>query len=55
MAIAVIGGVVSSTVLSLIVVPAFYLAVEGMKARVRTWRGLPPHSLREPPAPAPAE
>jgi hydrophobic/amphiphilic exporter-1 (mainly G- bacteria), HAE1 family len=34
MAIAVIGGVISSTVLSLIVVPAFYLAVEGLKARV---------------------
>jgi HAE1 family hydrophobic/amphiphilic exporter-1 len=55
MAIAVIGGVVSSTILSLVVVPAFYLAVEGMKARVRTWRGLPPHSLPEPPSPAPAE
>lgn len=55
MAIAVIGGVVSSTVLSLIVVPAFYLAVEGIKARLRVWRGLPPHSLREPPAAAPAE
>jgi hydrophobe/amphiphile efflux-1 (HAE1) family protein len=34
MAIAVIGGVVSSTVLSLVVVPAFYLAVEGLKAKV---------------------
>lgn len=55
MAIAVIGGVVSSTVLSLIVVPAFYLAVEGMKARVRTWRGLPPHSLRDPSPAEPAE
>ncbi|MDB4934077.1 MAG: multidrug efflux transporter, partial [Labilithrix sp.] len=55
MAIAVIGGVISSTVLSLIVVPAFYLAVEGMKARVRTWRGLPPHSLPERPSAAPAE
>lgn len=55
MAIAVIGGVVSSTVLSLVVVPAFYLAVEGVKARLRVWRGLPPHSLREPPAAAPAE
>ena len=55
MAIAVIGGVVSSTVLSLIVVPAFYLAVEGLKARVRTARGLPPHSLRAPPIGDPAE
>jgi multidrug efflux pump subunit AcrB len=42
MAIAVIGGVISSTVLSLIVVPAFYLAVEGAKSRIRVWRGLPP-------------
>jgi hydrophobe/amphiphile efflux-1 (HAE1) family protein len=32
MAIAVIGGVVSSTLLSLIVVPVFYLAIEGLKA-----------------------
>jgi HAE1 family hydrophobic/amphiphilic exporter-1 len=32
MAIAVIGGVVSSTLLSLIVVPAFYLAIEALKA-----------------------
>jgi hydrophobic/amphiphilic exporter-1 (mainly G- bacteria), HAE1 family len=55
MAIAVIGGVISSTVLSLIVVPAFYLTVEGMKARVRIWRGLPPHSLRTPPSASPAE
>lgn len=46
MAIAVIGGVVSSTVLSLVVVPAFYLAVENAKARIRLWRGLPPHSIR---------
>ena len=52
MAIAVIGGVVSSTVLSLVVVPAFYLAVEGIKARLRIARGLPPHSIR---APSPAE
>lgn len=48
MAIAVIGGVISSTVLSLVVVPAFYLAVEGVKARIRTARGLPPHSIRQP-------
>ena len=34
MAIAVIGGVVSSTLLSLVVVPAFYLAIEGAKARL---------------------
>ncbi|MBS2020610.1 MAG: efflux RND transporter permease subunit [Deltaproteobacteria bacterium] len=52
MAIAVIGGVVASTVLSLVVVPAFYLAVEGAKARLRIARGLPPHSIRQP---SPAE
>jgi len=34
MAIAVIGGVVSSTLLSLVVVPALYLAVEGAKRAV---------------------
>jgi HAE1 family hydrophobic/amphiphilic exporter-1 len=43
MAIAVIGGVVSSTVLSLVVVPAFYLGVEGARAKIRRWRGLPEH------------
>jgi HAE1 family hydrophobic/amphiphilic exporter-1 len=32
MAIAVIGGVISSTLLSLIVVPVFYLAIENLKA-----------------------
>jgi hydrophobe/amphiphile efflux-1 (HAE1) family protein len=48
MAIAVIGGVVSSTVLSLVIVPAFYLAVENAKARIRRWRGLPEHSIRQP-------
>jgi hydrophobe/amphiphile efflux-1 (HAE1) family protein len=32
MAVAVIGGVISSTMLSLIVVPAFYLAIEGAKS-----------------------
>jgi hypothetical protein len=31
MAIAVIGGVISSTLLSLIVVPVFYLAIENFK------------------------
>jgi hydrophobe/amphiphile efflux-1 (HAE1) family protein len=34
MAIAIIGGVVSSTLLSLVVVPVFYLVVEGLKAHV---------------------
>jgi multidrug efflux pump subunit AcrB len=35
MSIAVIGGVVSSTLLSLVVVPVFYLAIEGVKKRLR--------------------
>jgi Cu/Ag efflux pump CusA len=34
MSIAVIGGVVSSTLLSLVIVPVFYLAIEGLKARL---------------------
>ncbi|HMY21919.1 MAG TPA: efflux RND transporter permease subunit, partial [Polyangium sp.] len=34
MAISVIGGVVSSTLLSLVVVPAFYLAIENLKAKM---------------------
>jgi hydrophobic/amphiphilic exporter-1 (mainly G- bacteria), HAE1 family len=40
MAIAVIGGVISSTLLSLVVVPVFYLSIEGGKARIaqaRRW------------------
>jgi hypothetical protein len=32
--VAVIGGVISSTLLSLVVVPVFYLAIEGAKARL---------------------
>src|SRR5678815_381589 len=35
MSIAVIGGVVSSTLLSLVVVPVFYLAIEALKARLK--------------------
>jgi hydrophobic/amphiphilic exporter-1 (mainly G- bacteria), HAE1 family len=39
MAIAVIGGVISSTLLSLVVVPVFYLTVENFKGRVgRLWQ-----------------
>ena len=38
MAIAVIGGVISSTLLSLVVVPVFYLTIEGAKARLRRLR-----------------
>jgi HAE1 family hydrophobic/amphiphilic exporter-1 len=41
MAIAVIGGVISSTLLSLIVVPVVYLSVENLKAFLaRAWRWL---------------
>jgi len=54
MAIAVIGGVISSTLLSLIVVPAFYVAIENVKGWIRRLRGLPPVSRREPLG-APAE
>jgi hydrophobe/amphiphile efflux-1 (HAE1) family protein len=49
MAIAVIGGVVSSTLLSLVVVPAFYLAIEGAKHRLARLFGRAP---RESAAPA---
>jgi multidrug efflux pump subunit AcrB len=48
MAIAVIGGVISSTLLSLLVVPAFYVAIENLKGLIRRLRGLPPMSRREP-------
>jgi hydrophobe/amphiphile efflux-1 (HAE1) family protein len=43
MAIAVIGGVVSSTVLSLVVVPALYLAVENAKDRIFGLRRVSQH------------
>jgi hydrophobe/amphiphile efflux-1 (HAE1) family protein len=51
MAIAVIGGVVSSTLLSLVVVPAFYLAIENAKARIAGWF---PAKAAPPPASAAA-
>ena len=57
MAIAVIGGVVSSTLLSLIVVPVFYLAIEGTKAwlaRMLRRLGVVRHSV-PPPFAAPVE
>jgi multidrug efflux pump subunit AcrB len=38
MAIAVIGGVISSTLLSLVVVPVFYLALENLKAKLKRKR-----------------
>jgi HAE1 family hydrophobic/amphiphilic exporter-1 len=47
MAIAVIGGVISSTLLSLVVVPAFYLGIEGAKMHIGGWLGLKP-SVPEP-------
>ncbi|HEX2732454.1 MAG TPA: efflux RND transporter permease subunit [Polyangiaceae bacterium] len=37
MAVAVIGGVISSTLLSLIVVPVFYLTIENIKAWIGRW------------------
>ena len=57
MAIAVIGGVISSTLLSLLVVPAFYVAIENLKGFVRRLRGVAPVSRRNPPEAigAPAE
>ncbi|CAN5496065.1 efflux RND transporter permease subunit [soil metagenome] len=52
MAIAVIGGVVSSTLLSLIVVPVFYLTIEGGKSRLSKLFGF---SKKPEPSPTPAE
>ena len=46
-AIATIGGLLTSTMLTLVVVPVAYLLVEGAVARVRTWRRAPmPAGLR---------
>jgi hydrophobe/amphiphile efflux-1 (HAE1) family protein len=39
MAVAVIGGLIVSTALSLLVVPAFYLLADNAKSRLATWRG----------------
>ena len=39
LAVAVIGGMVSSTLLTLVVVPAVYSLVEGGLARLDRWRG----------------
>ena len=38
MAVAVIGGLIVSTVLSLLVVPAFYVVADGAKVRIGAWR-----------------
>ena len=54
MAIAVIGGVISSTILSLVVVPVVYLAIENSKAFFAKLFGIKPKT-EEPHAPAPAE
>jgi len=55
MAIAVIGGVVSSTLLSLIVVPVFYLALESVKKWLGITAKAGPASLRSASVPSPAE
>lgn len=55
MAIAVIGGVISSTLLSLVVVPVCYLAIENAKARLRRWFGKPTLPQPAPAEPPPAE
>lgn len=47
MSIAVIGGVVSSTLLSLIVVPVFYLAIERVKERLGIRAGAVPAELSD--------
>jgi hydrophobe/amphiphile efflux-1 (HAE1) family protein len=53
MAIAVIGGVISSTLLSLVVVPVCYLTIENAKGRIRRWLGRPePSVARAPVGPA---
>jgi len=46
MAIAVIGGVISSTLLSLLVVPSFYVAIENLQAKLRSLRGKGPRESR---------
>jgi hydrophobic/amphiphilic exporter-1 (mainly G- bacteria), HAE1 family len=48
MAIAVIGGVISSTLLSLVVVPVFYLTIENIKDRLRRLRRGKPSAASEP-------
>ena len=55
MAIAVIGGVISSTLLSLVVVPVFYLSIENGKSGLARLRGWVRRKLGRPePRPAPA-
>jgi hypothetical protein len=45
MAIAVLGGLILSTVLSLYVVPAFYVLADRGKRTIRRWRKLPEEDL----------
>lgn len=66
MAIAIIGGVISSTALSLIVVPVVYLSIENGKGQLARWFGRAPVEIEDeghprpiaaeapPPRPAPA-
>ncbi len=53
MAVAVLGGLTVSTVLSLLVVPAFYVVVDRWKQRLGGKKAPPPPTV--PPEPAPAE
>jgi hydrophobic/amphiphilic exporter-1 (mainly G- bacteria), HAE1 family len=55
MAVAVIGGVIASTGLSLVVVPATYLTVESVKAWVAKLFGIKPAEPTQPPTTAHAE
>ncbi len=55
MAIAVIGGVISSTLLSLVVVPAFYLGIENVKAWIARDRRRAEVAKKPIPAPQPGE
>jgi multidrug efflux pump subunit AcrB len=50
MAVAVIGGVISSTLLSLVVVPVFYLAIEGLKTWLARLRRRPLSAVPAEPA-----
>jgi len=55
MAIAVIGGVISSTILSLVVVPVVYLTIENSKGFLAKLFGMAPAAKPEAAPPAPAE
>lgn len=53
MAIAIIGGVLSSTALSLVVVPVVYLSIENGKGQLARWFGRAKRPVMEPEQPAP--